>query len=104
MNEKRKYGLLEKDINSIISILRLNIKIDKIVLFGSRAKGNYNDGSDIDIAVKGKNLKLDDILNAKVSFDSLSLPYKIDLIIYDRVEEVELINHIDRIGLVLYEK
>lgn len=104
MQKKRKYGLLEKDIESITSILKSNSKIDSIILFGSRAKGNYLDGSDIDIAIKGKGLNLDDILNAKVSLEDLSLPYKIDVIIYERIKESELLSHIDRIGITLFKK
>lgn len=104
MTENRKYGLLEKDINSLVSIISANHKVDKIILFGSRAKGNFSAGSDIDIAVKGHLLKLTDILDFKIKTDNLSLPYKIDLVIYDSIKENDLISHINRVGINLFER
>lgn len=104
LKENRKYGLLLKDIDFIISILSANPKIEKIVLFGSRAKGNFNKGSDIDIAIKGQQLNLDDIVESKIKIDELSLPYKFDIIIYDRINEPDLIGHIDRVGKILFRR
>ncbi len=51
MNQQTKYGLEVSDIDNIIAILIRNKKISEIVLFGSRAKGNYSNGSDIDLAI-----------------------------------------------------
>ena len=104
MNENTKYGLLDSDINNIISILHNNEQITEIILFGSRAKGTFNNGSDIDLALKGDGLKLNDIINALLEIDNLLLPYKFDLIIFDRIKEKALIEHINRIGIVLYKK
>lgn len=101
MSESIKYGIPESDYSRIISVLGRNSKIDKAILFGSRAKGNYNPGSDIDIALKGKNLSLEDILNAKTEIEDLFLPWKIDFVIYNRIKEKELIDHIDRVGIPL---
>ena len=56
----RKYGILEADIQEIISILKANPKTEKVVLFGSRAKGNFEPGSDIDLAWLGADLNLKD--------------------------------------------
>lgn len=103
MIENIKYGILESDISEITSILIKNQNIHKIVLFGSRAKGTYKDGSDVDIALKGANLKLDDIIDASLEIDKLFLPYKFDFVLYDRIKEKTLIEHIDRVGIVLYE-
>lgn len=104
MSEHRKYGLLESDLESILEVLRSNSKIDQVILFGSRAKGDNSNGSDIDLAIRGKDLKLDDILDAKTRFDELPIPYKIDLIIYERISEQDLKDHVDRVGVVLYER
>ena len=104
MNKNIKYGLTDPDINNIISILRKNKRITEIILFGSRAKGTFNNGSDIDIALKGYDLKLNDIINALLEIDNLLLPYKFDLVIFDRIKEKALIEHINRVGIVLYKK
>jgi predicted nucleotidyltransferase len=104
MAEQMKYGLLESDIGDIIGILKNFQKINKLILFGSRAKGTYNEGSDIDLAISGKDLKLNDIIDALIEMEELLLPNKFDLIIYESIEDQSLKEHIDRIGVVLYER
>jgi len=101
MNEQKRYGLSELDLSKVISILIKNEKIDEVILFGSRAKGNFSNGSDIDLALKGNCLTLNDILDASIEIDKLYLPYKFDLIIFDRINEKKLIDHIDRVGISL---
>jgi predicted nucleotidyltransferase len=100
----KKHGLLKSDINEVVSILKKNQKINKVVLFGSRAKGVFSAGSDVDIALQGDNLVLNDILNVSIELENLYLPYKFDLIIYDRIKEKDIVEHIDRVGKVLYDK
>ncbi len=104
MDNQPIYGLNPIEINQIISILVKNSKIQKIILFGSRAKGNFQNGSDIDLSLIGNGLKLNDILNATIEIDSLSLPYKFDFVIYDRIKEKSLQDHIDRIGVTLFDR
>ena len=104
MNDNIKYGLLVSDMDNVISILKKNERISKVILFGSRAKGDFNKGSDIDIALKGDDLKLNDIIKASLEIDELLLPNKFDLIIFNRIKEKALIEHINRIGITLYEK
>lgn len=101
---QNQFGLSESDLNDIVFILSKNELINEIILFGSRAKGNYSNGSDIDLALKGDDLKLTDIVNASLELDELYLPYKIDLIIYQRIKEIELKKHIDRVGKTLFER
>ncbi len=81
MGEKRSYGLLKKDLEDIISILKLNPKIADVILSGSRAKGINKPGSEIDLAMKVENLNHDDIFYAKIGIDKLSLPCKTDIVI-----------------------
>ena len=104
MNNRNKCGLEQLEINQIISILEKNSKIEKVVLFGSRAKGNFHNGSDVDLLLIGKKLELNDILNASIEIDNLSLPYKFDFVIYDRIKEEALLEHINRVGIKLFER
>ncbi|MCF8308940.1 MAG: nucleotidyltransferase domain-containing protein [Bacteroidales bacterium] len=99
-----QFGLEHSDIKAIVDILKRNKKVEKIIFFGSRAKNSYSNGSDIDIALTGKSLHTNDILNLSVDLDELDLPYKIDLVIYERIEEKSLKEHIDRVGVVLFER
>jgi uncharacterized protein len=97
-----KYGFEESDIDNVISIFKQNSKISKAVLFGSRAKESFRSGSDVDIALFGNNLCLDDLLEAYGFIEDFNLPYKFDLVIYDRISEQSLKEHIDRVGIILY--
>ncbi len=104
MNADVKYGLMASDIKSIVSILKKNEHIKQIILFGSRAKGNFQEGADIDLALQGEELNLNDIIDAYLELDDLLLPYKIDLIIFDRIKEQGLIDHIKRVGITLFKR
>lgn len=101
---KKQFGLDQSDVKDIVTILKKNKKVRKIILFGSRAKNTQSNGSDIDIALKGNNLNTNDVISLSVELDELDLPYKIDLVIYDRIEEKSLKEHIDRAGVVLFER
>ena len=99
------YGLLDRDLVHILESVRAFPEISQLVLFGSRAKGNYKTGSDVDLAIKGASVtydtavKLADVLN-----EEKPLPYFFDVIHYEGITEQRLVEHIDRIGVVLYSK
>lgn len=104
MNLQETYGLEPGQLDQVISILQCNRKIDKVVLFGSRAKGNFQNGSDVDLALFGEQLHLNDLLNISLEIDELLLPNKFDFIIYSRIQEQALVEHINRVGIVLFER
>jgi len=96
------FGLKENDISMIIEVLKLFPEIEKVVIYGSRAKGNHRNGSDIDLTLIGKNLNLDNLNRLSSKLDDLLLPYLFDISIYDKIDNPDLINHIDRIGKSFY--
>ena len=98
------FGLSDKVVEKIQNVFAENSRIDKAIIFGSRAKGNYKEGSDIDIAIKGQDLVFDDTLSILRKLDELELPYEIDLINYHTIKEPELKDHIDRVGIELYSR
>ncbi|WP_430809722.1 MULTISPECIES: nucleotidyltransferase domain-containing protein [unclassified Carboxylicivirga] len=98
------YGLNELHINKIISVFANYPDIYKAILYGSRAKGNYREGSDIDISLVGDKLNLNKLLRIETELDDLLLPYNIDISIFDKLDNQELIQHIKRVGIILYEK
>lgn len=102
MQKETKYGLPESDFNKIISILKECVNVENAILFGSRAKGTFSSGSDVDIALVGDHLKLNDILEISTEIDNLFLPWKIDLVIFKRIKEKALIEHIERVGVKLF--
>jgi type I restriction enzyme, S subunit len=99
-----KFGLTDKVVEKIKDVFEENSNIDKAIIFGSRAKGNYKPGSDIDIALKGQYLTFDDILKLHAKLDDLNMAYEIDLLNYDTIKEPALKEHIDRAGIVFYER
>jgi predicted nucleotidyltransferase len=88
-------------INQIISILKQNKKVIKVILFGSRAKGTAKTGSDIDLALVGEEITFRDLCQLGVKLETLDLPNKIDLVDYNSITNLELKSHIDRVGVIL---
>ncbi len=98
-----KYGVSDANWQNIIEIFMQQSLVERVVLFGSRAKGNYRGGSDIDLCLYG-NISLAQIYILQDLLDDLMLPYKFDLIVYNTINNPELIEHIERVGVVLYAK
>jgi uncharacterized protein len=78
--------------------------IDQVKLYGSRAKGDFNQRSDIDLAVYGKDTDRFLIANLLLDFDDSDIPWKVDLQSYNDIKNRRLIEHIDRVGIVIYRK
>jgi predicted nucleotidyltransferase len=97
-------GLDNLDIKKIQSVLNLHPEIEKAVLFGSRAKGNYKPASDIDLTLVGDDLTLTIQQKIENELDDLLLPYKFDISIYHTITSNELIDHIERVGQIFFRK
>lgn len=98
------YGLTDNDIKSIATILNQNERVEQAILFGSRAKGTHRPGSDMDIALKGHELRFDDLLNVSIALDKLELPIRFDLVLYHRIKEPALLKQINQHGQPLLTK
>ncbi|MFW6310464.1 MAG: nucleotidyltransferase domain-containing protein [Prolixibacteraceae bacterium] len=98
------YGLKDIHITKIQSVFANYRSIEKAILYGSRAKGNYQNGSDIDITLVGENLDLSTLFKIENEIDDLLLPYKTDISIFHKIENSDLVDHINRVGKVIYEK
>ncbi|MDR9441823.1 MAG: nucleotidyltransferase domain-containing protein [Schleiferiaceae bacterium] len=96
------YGLKQQTIEAIRGIFSHHPSIEKVILYGSRAQGNYRNGSDIDLTLVGEQLTLNEQLAIDNELDELLLAYKIDLSIYHTIENKDLIDHIKRVGKVFY--
>ncbi len=99
-----KYGLSEGTIQKIQEVLKDYEQVDQAILYGSRAKGNYQNGSDIDLVLRGEELTLNLIYKILDDIDDLLLPYTIDLSIYHDISDPDVIEHIRRVGVMFYEK
>ncbi len=98
------HGLSASTVERIVRVLAHFPEIEKAVLYGSRAKGNYRTGSDIDLTLFGDQLNHTVLGRLDNELDDLLLPYKIDLSLFADLTHPELIDHIRRVGVVFYEK
>ncbi len=99
------FGFRPGDLELICSILEKEFEIEQALIFGSRAKGNYQLGSDVDIALKGKTISPKTV--TKVRFflnEEIPLPYKFDVLNYHSIQEPSLVEHINRVGIEIYHK
>lgn len=86
------YGLSKDELNTIKKVLK-TLDIEKVILFGSRAKGNYKKGSDVDLAIIGDEKQVSYWLN-----EETNLPYFFDIINLHKITNKNLIDHIQKIG------
>ena len=98
------YGLSQSVVQKIREVLSRYPQVDKAILYGSRAKGNYKNGSDIDLTLHGEGLSLTTIYKILGDLDDLLLPYTIDLSIYRTLSDPDFIDHIKRVGVTFYDK
>lgn len=100
-----RFGLKENVVEQITNILKKHPEVEKAVIFGSRARGNYRKGSDIDITLFGD--ELTNSINTKIFYeiDDLYLIYKIDLINFNTLSKDDMLRkHILDEGVEIYAK
>lgn len=92
-------GLKDRHREKIIEIIAGNDKVERAVLFGSRAMGTYTSASDIDIALFGDALTLTDQADLSEKMSELTVPQKVDLLRYKNIKNKKLRQHIDKHGI-----
>ena len=97
---KDNFGLSINTLKALAETLKkFENEIENVIIFGSRAIGNFKRGSDVDIALKGKQLDFDKILKIRTILNQKILsPYKFDIVHYDKINNEQLKQHIDRFG------
>lgn len=98
------HGLPESVIDKILGILAGYPAIEQVILYGSRAKGNYRPASDIDLCLQAPTLLFSQQLEIENRLDDLLLPWKIDLTLRHNIENPALQEHIERVGVSLMKK
>jgi len=99
-----RWGLKEDVITNIQKVFSHFPEIEKVILYGSRAKGNYKNGSDIDLSIIGEGLNLSIQNKIELALDELYLPYTFDISLFHQISNEELIEHINRVGIFFYER
>ncbi|MEI7430770.1 MAG: nucleotidyltransferase domain-containing protein [Betaproteobacteria bacterium] len=98
------FGLPLATIEKIQGVLANCPRVESVLIYGSRAKGNYRNGSDIDLTLIGELLTEADIVSLETRLDDLLLPYKIDLSRFATIKNINLIEHIRRVGMLFYKQ
>ena len=98
------HGLTTATVDRLQSVLAHYPEVEKAVLYGSRAKGTHRPGSDIDLTLCGGALNHTLLTRIDNELDDLLLPYQIDLSLISSLSHPALLDHIRRVGVVLYAK
>jgi uncharacterized protein len=98
------FGLSERDLARITAVLSDYPAVERALIYGSRAKGVHRRGSDVDIALQGEGLTYRIV--AAVSYrlnEETTMPYRFDLLNYHAIDNPDLADHIDRVGIPFYQ-
>lgn len=95
------FGLSERTLGLLRGVLGKHTGIDRAIVYGSRAKGNFRPGSDIDLALDAPALMFSELLQINGELDDLMLPYTIDLSLLKQIDNPSLLSHIKRMGKLL---
>jgi predicted nucleotidyltransferase len=97
------YGLSEYTLNTLNALFKKYSGIQSVILYGSRAKGNYRNGSDIDITLHtDDSFGFNELSRLAGDFDDSDLPYFVDVSIYNQLQDPDIKAHIQRVGKILY--
>jgi haloacetate dehalogenase len=100
----QQLGLSPTTLDNIVGVLSKYAEVESAIVYGSRAKGNYREGSDIDLTLNGQGLTYQILLRIEDEIDELLLPYLFDISILSYIEDPDVVDHIRRVGVLLYAK
>jgi predicted nucleotidyltransferase len=96
-----KLGLKPHQLQLILDAVNQQKSVKHAWLFGSRALGTHKDSSDVDIALEGAEISIKVLADLLEALEQSSLPYKVDLVVKNKIVSQELLNHINEYGLQL---
>ena len=99
-----RFGLSQATVDKIRAVFAAHPEVERALLYGSRAKGNHRNGSDIDLTLHGPSLTDRILMDLLGELDDLLLPHTIDLSIFSALHHPGLEEHIQRVGQVFYER
>lgn len=99
-----KFGLKETTISQINQVFSIYPQVKSVIIYGSRAKGNYRKGSDIDLTLIGEELTLHFVHKIELDLDDLLLPYTFDLSVFQDINNPDLLDHIQRVGIEFFKQ
>lgn len=97
------YGLTDIEHQALLRLFADEEHLQRVILYGSRAKGTYRPFSDIDITLDGEFLTEADVSRIAMKIDDLLLPYQFDISRLATLHNPALLDHINRRGIVMYQ-
>jgi predicted nucleotidyltransferase len=97
-------GLTSNQLAQIQQVFKNHPQVDCVKLYGSRAKGTFHPRSDVDLVALGHGMDRFLIADMLLDLADSDLPYLVDLQSYDELKNRALIEHIDRVGVVVYQR
>lgn len=97
-------GLTKDEITSISAVFSRYQQVEEVLIYGSRAMGNYKPASDIDLTLIGKDIDFSLQTQIEFDLDDLMLPYKFDVSVYNRITNPKFLDHINRVGKEIYKR
>lgn len=106
MNITEQTGLSLQDTEKLNSVFSKHEEIKSALIYGSRAMKTYKPGSDIDLTIilnKGYKPTLSLYSQIADELDKLNLIYLVDLSFFEEIQNQDLIDHIQRVGITIYQ-
>ena len=97
-----EFGLSERALKLLRDLFATQPELRRAVVYGSRAKGNFRPGSDIDIVLDAPDLSFQAYQRLCAAVDDLNLPWGIDLSLTSHIDNPKLLDHISRVGKPLW--
>ena len=97
-------GLKERHRAAVIDIIAANARVERAVLFGSRATGTFRPASDVDVALFGERLSMSDQFDLAAAIEELTIPQRVHLLLYATVDSIALREHIETEGIEWYRR
>ena len=97
-------GLKERHRKAVIDIIAANDRVERAVLFGSRATGTFRPASDVDVALFGDGLSMSDQVNLAAAIEELTIPQRVQLLLYGAIDSAEIRKHIETQGVEWYRR
>ena len=98
------YGMTDDELELLCSLFARQREIERVILYGSRARGTHKPFSDVDITLLGVGLTRSHLSRLMGDIDESSLPYFFDISLFAKLTNPDLIEQIEQTGVVLYQR
>lgn len=97
-------GLKSSHLRELRRIFNHYPEVKEVLIFGSRATGRYHDRSDIDLAIRNSIIDRKILGRIRSDFDESDIPYTVDLLVLEQVQDQGLKNEIMKEGKIIYSR